>query len=401
MSRRAGQIKKRGERKWSVSVFLGRTDGKRQYRAKTIHGSKKEADRALREMLSQRDLGITVVPARMSLGEYLDHWLEAAAKPRVSPRTLQEYKWHLKAYVRPDLGPRRLDQLRPLEIQALYSAMTERGLTGRTVHVTNNVLRSALKQAVRWQMLARNPAADVDLPRWEKREMRALSAEEAERFRKACAASPHGLLFTFLLATGMRPAEACGIRWRDCDLERGEARVTQALVRLKGGVWEMRPPKTAKSRRAIPLPAQLVRELREHRARQAKRRLLKGPAWEDHDLVFAGRRGQPLDAHNLSTRAFKKVLTEAGLPASIRLYDLRHSTASLLLLAGEHPKVVADRARPLDHHAHPGHLLPRAPGDAGAGHGEARGAPLREACLTLANHWQTSGQPAARQSQRP
>lgn len=205
------------------------------------------------------------------------------------------------------------------------------------------MLRQALKQAVRWRLLPVNPAADVDLPKWKKREMRAMSPEEAERFRRACEGRPMGLLFSFLLATGLRPGEALGLRWRDCELEARQVRVTQTLVRLKSGAWEFRPPKTRTSRRTVPVPRSLARELLEHRRRQAARRLAKGPKWQDHDLVFSGLQGQPIDAHNLGTRYFKAILKVARLSHELRVYDLRHSCATLLLAAGEHPKVVAER----------------------------------------------------------
>lgn len=157
-----------------------------------------------------------------------------------------------------------------------------------------------------------------------------------------------------LLATGMRPGEALALRWRDVDLKGRKVRVRQTLVRLRGKKrkagegeaaprWCFRPPKTAKSRREIPIPVALAAQLAEHRRGQAKRRLKVGPSWEDHDLVFAGHWGQPLDWHNVSQRAFREILEAAKLPKGIRPYDPRHSTASLLLAAGEHVKMVAER----------------------------------------------------------
>jgi integrase len=155
--------------------------------------------------------------------------------------------------------------------------MRERGLTGRTVHVTHNVLRSALKQAVRWRLLPQNPATDVDLPRWEKREMRALSPDEVARFRKASKGDPRGVPFDFGLATAMRPAEILGLRWQDVDLQGGTATVRQTLVRT-GSAWRFEPPKTEKSQRTIPLPSSMVRALAAHKARQAQIRL-RSPAF--------------------------------------------------------------------------------------------------------------------------
>jgi hypothetical protein len=147
----AGQIIRRGERKWLVRIFLGRDPdtGKRRYHNHTVQGSKKDAERYRTAAHRDRDLGTFVEPARMSLNSYLDKWLETAAKPRVGPRTFQDYTWLLKKYVRPTLGERRLDQITPLEIQGLYKEMMERGITARTVRYAHTALSSSLKQAAR------------------------------------------------------------------------------------------------------------------------------------------------------------------------------------------------------------------------------------------------------------
>src|SRR5215216_4760731 len=120
--------------------------------------------------------------------------------------------------------------------------------------------------------------------------------------------------------------------------------VQRTLVwRRKDGGWYFAEPKTARSRRTIPLPSSLVRGMREHRRRQAEQRLKAGPKYQNHDLVFATAEGSPLMPRNLLSRHFKPTLKRAELPASIRLYDLRHSCATLLLSAGENPKVVSER----------------------------------------------------------
>jgi hypothetical protein len=161
MSRRAGKIKRRGDHRCLVSIFLGcdHVTGKRLYQAKTIRGTKKDAERYLTETLRQKDLGTLVEPVKMTLNSYLDRWLETAAKPRVGPRTFEDYTYLLAKHVRPELGPRRLDTITPLQIQAVYSGMLERGLSARTVRVAHNVLASALKQAVAWRLLAQNSAS--------------------------------------------------------------------------------------------------------------------------------------------------------------------------------------------------------------------------------------------------
>jgi integrase len=193
-------------------------------------------------------------------------------------------------------------------------------------------------------MLARNPAELVELPRQARKEMQALSPKEATEFLKAAAEDRWGVLFAFALATGMRPEEYLGLQWKDVDLERGVVTIKRALVwRSTGGGWYFGEPKTARSRRSIPLPLSTLRALSEHRRKQAAERLKAGTSYQQHDLVFATPEGGPLAPRNLKRRHFRPILERAKLPADFRLYDLRHTCATLLLAAGEHPKVVSER----------------------------------------------------------
>jgi integrase len=327
-----------------VRTYLGRhpDTGKRQYHNRTVHGTKKDAERYLHAALRERDLGTLVEGTRLTVSEYLDQWLASATQGRVRERTHRDYAAVLARYVRPALGARRLVQLRPLEIQGLYTHLQERGLSPRTVRYLHAVLSAALRQAVKWRLLAQNPAAFVDLPRMRRTETRVLTQEEVMTFLRVAAADRFGVVFTFALATGMRPGEYLGLRWADVDLERGRV-VVQRSVAWQAGAWSFTEPKTPRSRRSIPLPPSVVRLLREHRRQQAAERLAAGPRYQNLDLVFATETGTPIDLRNLAQRHFKAVLKAAGLPTTIRLYDLRHTSATLLLAAGEHPKVVSER----------------------------------------------------------
>jgi len=342
----AGQIIKRGDKTWLVRIFMGRGGaGKRRYMNKTIRGNKKDAEVFLSKTQTQISSGTFVEPSLLTLDEYLDKWLEAAARPRLSERTFGDYSEVLKRYVRPKLGSKTLSQLQPLEIQELYSEMQGRELSSRTVRGTHVVLSSALKQAVRWRMLFVNPAQSVELPKRTRREMKALSPSEATAFLAAAKEDPLGLVFALGLVTGMRPEEYLALQWKDIDLQQGTATVQRTLCwrRQKGGGWYFGEPKTSQSRRTVPLPASIVRELGHHKAVQAETRLKKGAKYQTLDLVFATETGGPLHSENLATRNFRAIRDRAKLPASITPYSLRHTCATLLLLAGENPKVVSER----------------------------------------------------------
>jgi integrase len=341
----AGQIIKRGNKTWLVRIFKGRNGkGVRQYLNKTVRGTKKDAETYLSKTLTEIHGGTFVEIARETLDEYLDKWLESAARARVSERTYSEYEALLRRYVRGPLGNMKLGALRPLDIQRVYSEMQERGLSARVVRYTHAVLSSSLKQAVNWGMLARNPAGLVQLPKQTRKEMRALSSVEASSFLAALVGDRYSTLFALALTTGMRPEEYFGLQWKDVDFTEGIVIVQRALVwRTKGGGWYYGEPKTSRSRRTIPLPASLTRFLIEHKRQQGIERLKAGPAWQDHGLVFTTTIGSPLNISNLTFKHFKPALKRANLPKTIRLYDLRHTCASLLLSAGENPKVVSER----------------------------------------------------------
>jgi integrase len=174
-----GQIVKRGENTWYVRIFLGRdANGKRKYFNKTIHGTKKDAQKYLTAKTREKDLGVFIEPASMPLNEFLDRWLDEIAKPRIRESTYSSYDSILRNYVRSKLGSKRLSDIQAYEVQKLYNDMKKGGLSSRTIRYTHVVFSSAMKQAIKWKMLMQNPCELCELPRLEKNEMKHLSAEE-------------------------------------------------------------------------------------------------------------------------------------------------------------------------------------------------------------------------------
>jgi integrase len=340
----AGQIIKRGDNTWLVRIFTGRdAHGKRRYLNKTIRGNKKEANAYLSRTLTAMSTGTFVEPVKLSVGEYLNRWLEMAAKPRLRERTFDDYSEKIDRYVRPMIGSQKLGDVRSFDVQSIYTAMAARNLSPRTIRYTHAILSSAFKQAVRWNMLQRNPCEEVELPRMERKEMQALSPEEVSRFLTAAAEDDHKALFAFAVVTGMRPEEYLALKWSDIDLEARSATVTRTLVWRKGGGWYFGEPKTARSRRTVTFPDPLAKLLRAHRSKQSENKLKLGTSYSPDNLVFATVEGTPIHIRNLTQRHFKPLLKRADLHASFRLYDLRHTCATLLLGANEHPKVVSER----------------------------------------------------------
>jgi integrase len=341
-TRRRGSITKRGASSWLVSLCLGAdANGKRKEHYKTVRGTKKDAEQYLAKIIRERDSGTFVESSAITLNEYFNQWLESVSRLRTSERTTYGHESLLRRYFRIPLGHKRLDKLQVFDIQKVYADMLARGLSPQTVKHAHSVLNCALKQAVKWSLLARNPAALTELPKVSRKERRVLSANEARQFIATSEEMRHGLVFEFALLTGMRPEEYLAIQWGDVDFERCTVQVRRALIR-HNKAWSFQEPKTSRSRRMVVLPASLIDKLLAHKRKQAAQRLLVGPQWQAHNLVFCSEFGTPLSIPNLTYRYFRPILEKAELPR-IRLYDLRHSCATLLLIAEENPKVVSER----------------------------------------------------------
>jgi integrase len=173
--------------------------------------------------------------------------------------------------------------------------------------------------------------------------MLCLSADETKLFLEKARDDKWYSAFLLALETGMRPEEYLGLKWSDIDFDRGLVTVRRALVWIKGGGWKFEEPKTSQSRRSIPVTSSALAALKRHKVDQAEHILKLGADYQKHDLVFASETGTPLLWRNLRNRHFKKILERAGLPKALRLYDLRHTCATLLLSAGVNPKIVSER----------------------------------------------------------
>lgn len=344
MARPAGQIIQRGARLWLVRIFLGRdpATGRRKYHNKNVRGSKKDAQQYLTAALRDRDLGSFARPSSEPLGAYLDRWLETAAKPKLKARTYRDYETLLKRYVRPFLEGRPLAKVTPLDVQGVYGKILEKGLSARTVRYAHAVLRSALQQAVKWRLLAYNPADAVDLPRQTRTEMKVLSPEQTRAFLRAASEDRIGALFALAVTAGLRPSEYLALKWTDLDMKAGTISVTRSLEWLQGGGWQFAETKRSRSRRTVKLQSHVLTALRKHQGAQNKTKAEAVGRWTDNGLIFTTRAGGPLDERNVAQQDFVRVLKAAKLPEDFRLYDLRHTAATLALCAGVPPKVVSE-----------------------------------------------------------
>jgi integrase len=325
-----GSIFQRRDGRWCGILSLGWENGRRK--RKSFYGvTAAEVQARLLKARSDHARNLPVATERQSVTQFLTHWLDHTVKPNTRPRSYESFEIIIRKHITPEIGRTRLEKLTPQQVQALLDRKLKSGLAPQTVVHIRMVLRTALNQAMKWSLIARNPAALVDPPRIPRSEIRPLTAEEARRFLQAAKGERFEALYTLALFSGLRRGEILGLRWSDVDLDARALRVNQAIQRV-GGKLRAAETKTERSRRTIALPASVIAVLRAHRVRQLQERLIAGSLWQDSGLVFTSRIGTPVEPRNLH-RDFVRVLKVANV-ARIRFHDLRHSAASLLLAQG-------------------------------------------------------------------
>ncbi len=348
-----GSIIKRKDGRWQASATVGFDYEAGKPRRAYFYGkTRREVQEKLSEALGRVKAGKYVAPSRMTVGEWMDTWLNDYMKPSLRPTTWGSYEMQIRQHIKPALGHLRLVQLQTSHLQRLYNEKLAGGradgkaggLSPRSVRYIHTVIHIALEQALKEQHITINPANVVKLPRVTKKEMNTLDIEGISKFLEAARDTRHYAAYLLELATGLRRGELLGLRWQDVDLKAGTLRVTQQYVRTNdGNIFQA--PKTNLSRRTVQIPQNVVKEIRAHKAWQAQYRLALGEAYENNDLVFCNEDGRPLDPRSF-TRHFGRVLARAGLP-KMCFHDLRHTFATLSLQEGVSARAIQEA---LGHH---------------------------------------------------
>jgi integrase len=324
-----GTIVKRSDGRWAAAITL--PDGSRKW----CYGkTQQEVSRKLAEVRRDRDSGLPVTSERRTVGQYLEHWLEMR-KLNVRPGAYDNYVWYCRKYIIPTIGKVPLTKLTGEHVQRLLSARLADGLAPSTVRYTYAVLCNALNEAVALGLIPRNVALMVKKPRARRIEMRCWDPEQARTFLYA--------LYVVALSTGLREGELLALRWRDVTLPPegdGTMRV-QHTLHWRDGAMSLEEVKTDAGRRQIHLSAFATDALRQHQLRQQAERSKAGEVWRNNDLVFCTTVGGAIHKSNFRRQSFVPIVAAAGVPY-IRPYDMRHTAATMLLLAGIHPKVVSE-----------------------------------------------------------
>ena len=308
----------------------------------------KEAESELAKAIAALSAGAYVLNSKQLLCDYLrNEWLPAV-RPTIRTTTYLSYQGHVERHIVADLGTITLQQLSAPHLNAFYARLLagsgvgcKRPLSPGTVRRVHATLHRALRDAVRWNKIARSPADGADPPRLgDAPEMKVWKATELKTFLSAEKKSSFYPLWLLLATTGMRRGEALGLTWEDPDLDGGRLAVRRTRVMI-GYETEVSEPKTKKGRRLISLDPATLSALREHRERREEEHDAAGWPFLETDYVLADADGHPYHPEFVSKR-FRRASKRAGLPP-IRLHDLRHTYATVALAAGVHPKIISER----------------------------------------------------------
>jgi integrase len=333
-----GHIRERSPGRWAIVIDGQGAGGARKRRWHSFAGTKRAAQLECARLIAEaQKSGGTVAPERLTVGDYLEQWLRHI-RPRVSPKTYERYVSIVRVNIIPALGNIRLSKLQPLAISTAYSDALGR-LAPRTVNHMHVVFGGALKQAVRWRILARNPCDDVDPPKVERGEMKVWTVDQITEAIALSRSWAVHMPMVLAALCGLRRGEIAALRWRHIDFDRAQLSVMESAEQTKAGV-RYKAPKSGKGR-TVALPSMMVAALRDHRLRQAQELLQIGVRLTGETLVCARRDGKPQQPRSI-THAWIDFLAATKLP-SIRFHDLRHSHATLMLRANVHPKIVSER----------------------------------------------------------
>lgn len=342
-----GSIRERSPGHWAI--ILDQRDpatGKRKRKWHSFAGTKREAQVECSRLITAMKGGTYQEPNKITLGDFLSRWVDHI-QSQVSPKSHERYAGIVNQNLKPALGAVALTKLKPAQISDAYSKALVSGrrddkaggLSPRTVGHMHRVLKQALSQAVRWELLTRNPADAVDPPKVDWKPMQTYDLPQTADLIDAVRGTPIFVPALLGVLCGLRRGEICALRWRNVDLAAGQVSVVESLEQTKAGL-RFKSPKSGKGR-TVALSETVVEELRAHRVKRAQEMLQLGVGLSDDHLVIAHADGsivQPIYVSQQWARSIAKTPL-----ARLRFHDLRHAHATHLLANGVHPKVAGER----------------------------------------------------------
>jgi integrase len=278
-----GSIHRRKDGGWCAQYTVYTAEGRKR---KTLYGkTRAEVGGKLAKALSERESGLVFEDEGLTLGNYLDKWLEGSLRGSVRQSTFDRCEIAVRVHIKPVLGRLKLKKLTPTHIAGFYQDKLAAGFASASVNKLHVVLHKALDQAVKWHIIPRNVAEVVKAPRPSPEEIRPLSREQAKVLLEVAQADRFEALYVLAVTTGLRQGEFLGLKWEDVDLEEGVVRVRRTLIRHKACLL-LGEPKTKRSRRTVRISEMAVEALNKHLARQVGEKKHLGELYRDQGLVF-------------------------------------------------------------------------------------------------------------------
>lgn len=342
----SGNIIKMNNNKYRLRVSNGfDCNGRRKYYNKTVTcTSRREAEKELAKFVASIEGGCTYSANKMTLNEFSEQWLETYVKPNLSPTTYQSYNEKLNMHILPYLGSKRLDRIKPLDLDNLYNfLLTKRTnrkdelgkfktLSPASVHRVHEILSSIFNNALRWDLIPYNPCTKVVQPKYRRTKMSCYDEETSKRLINSLlhkAPTKYKCFVILAILTGFRRGEIVGLHWDDIDFKNNTITVNRSAYYLSGYGTREKGPKSETSNRTITVSNICFDILKQWRAEQGKMRLALGNNWQGSKNIFTTDDGKIMNP-STGPKWFSKFLKQNNF-THIRFHDLRHTFATLLV----------------------------------------------------------------------
>ena len=343
----SGSIRQRRPKIWQITIELPKDPitGKRNRKYRTVEGTKKEAERAMHEFITELEKGIYVANSNISITEWVHTWLEVYIIPNVSPTTLSRYQGMIKRYIDPVIGNIPVQQLNTLAVQSWVNGLkispsSGKEMSAATIKHAYHVLKGAMDKAVLAGIIYRSPCTGIMLPKGQKKQAVIYDEKQIRQLLDAASGTEMELVIDMELCLGLRRGELLGLEWDDIDWEHNQVKIIRNRV-VVDGKSVVKEPKTATSVRTLDVPVPLMQKLRKHKMQRLSNKLRLGQAYTATNYIIVHPDGKPIYPEYLS-QMLTKLQDKANLP-KCRFHDLRHLCASIMLLQGVNVKVAQER----------------------------------------------------------
>ncbi len=354
----AGNIIDRGNNKYRLRYSQGfNNNGKRRYITETVNAtSRREAEKKMAELISRVEGGCTYSASKITLNEFSKKWLETYVKPNLAPTTYQGYEEKLNKHILPYLGNKRLDKIKPFDLDNLYNFLLTKPtnrkdkdgnyktLSPASVHRVHEILSSIFSNALRWDLVLYNPCTKVIQPKYRSTKMTCYDEETSKRLINAIlqkAPIKYKCFVILAILTGFRRGELVGLHWDDIDFKNHKISVKRSAYYLSGQPTSEKDPKTDLSTRTIAVPSICFDLLKQWRCEQSKMKLSLGKSWKGSENIFTTNYGGIMNPAT-GPKWFSSFLEKNNFP-HIRFHDLRHTFATLLISNNVDVKTVSHK----------------------------------------------------------